>query len=32
VLVGSKSAIAIAVRNNKIQHGYTNLGDKLASK
>jgi len=31
VLVGSKSAIAIAVRNNKVQHRYTNLGAKLAS-
>ena len=29
VLVGSKSAIAIAVRNNKVQHRYTNLAAKL---
>jgi exodeoxyribonuclease V alpha subunit len=31
VLVGSKSAVAIPVRNNKVQHRYTNLGAKLAS-
>ena len=31
VLVGSKSAIAIAVRNNKVQHRYTNLAARLAS-
>jgi exodeoxyribonuclease V alpha subunit len=31
VLVGSKSAIAIAVRNNKVQRRYTNLAAKLAS-
>jgi len=29
VVVGSKSAIAIAVRNNKVQHRYTNLAAKL---
>ena len=31
VLVGSKSAIAIAVRNNKVQHRFTNLAARLAS-
>jgi exodeoxyribonuclease V alpha subunit len=29
VLVGSKRAIAIAVRNNKVQHRYTNLAARL---
>jgi exodeoxyribonuclease V alpha subunit len=29
VLVGSKRAIAIAVRNNKVQRRYTNLAAKL---
>ena len=31
VLVGSKSAIAITVRNNKVQRRYTNLAGRLAS-
>jgi exodeoxyribonuclease V alpha subunit len=30
VLVGSKRAVAIAVRNNKVQRRYTNLAAKLA--
>lgn len=32
VLVGGKSAIAIAVRNNKVQHRFTNLAVRLAAK
>jgi exodeoxyribonuclease V alpha subunit len=32
VLVGSKRAIAIAVRNNKVQHRYTNLASRLSAK
>jgi exodeoxyribonuclease V alpha subunit len=31
VLVGSKSAIAIAVRNNKVQRRYTNLAAGLST-
>jgi exodeoxyribonuclease V alpha subunit len=31
VLVGSKRAIAIAVRNNKVQHRYTNLAVRLSA-
>ena len=30
VLVGSKRAVAIAVRNNKVQHRYTNLASRLS--
>jgi len=30
VLVGSKRAIGIAVRNNKVQHRYTNLASRLS--
>jgi len=32
VLVGSKRAIAIAVKNNKVQHSYTNLAARLSMK
>jgi exodeoxyribonuclease V alpha subunit len=32
VLVGSKRAIAIAVRNNKVQHRYTNLAARLSTR
>jgi len=32
VLVGSKRAIAIAVKNNKVQHRYTNLAARLSMK
>jgi exodeoxyribonuclease V alpha subunit len=32
VLVGSKRAIAIAVRNNKVQHRYTKLASRLSAK
>jgi exodeoxyribonuclease V alpha subunit len=32
VLVGSKRAIAIAVKNNKVQHRYTNLAGRLSTK
>jgi exodeoxyribonuclease V alpha subunit len=31
VLVGSKRAIAIAVRNNKVQRRYTNLAARLSA-
>jgi exodeoxyribonuclease V alpha subunit len=31
VLVGSRKAMAIAIRNNKVQHRYTGLADRLAS-
>lgn len=31
VLVGSRKALAIAIRNNKVQHRYTGLADRLAS-
>jgi exodeoxyribonuclease V alpha subunit len=30
VLVGSRKAMAIAIRNNKVQHRYTSLADRLA--
>jgi exodeoxyribonuclease V alpha subunit len=30
VLVGSKRAVAIAVKNNKVQHRYTNLAARLS--
>jgi exodeoxyribonuclease V alpha subunit len=30
VLVGSRKALAIAIRNNKVQHRYTGLADRLA--
>ncbi|GAJ21761.1 unnamed protein product, partial [marine sediment metagenome] len=29
VLVGSKRAIAMAIKNDRVQHRYTNLGDRL---
>jgi exodeoxyribonuclease V alpha subunit len=32
VLVGSKRAIAIAVKNNKVQHRYTNLAGRLSAE
>jgi exodeoxyribonuclease V alpha subunit len=32
VLVGSKRAIAIAVRNNKVQHRYTKLASRLSTR
>jgi exodeoxyribonuclease V alpha subunit len=31
VLVGSKRAVAIAVKNNKVQHRYTNLTIRLSA-
>jgi exodeoxyribonuclease V alpha subunit len=31
VLIGSRKAIAIAIRNNKVQHRYTGLADRLTS-
>jgi exodeoxyribonuclease V alpha subunit len=31
VLVGSRKALAIAIRNNKVQHRYTGLADRLNS-
>jgi exodeoxyribonuclease V alpha subunit len=32
VLIGSKRAMAIAARNNRVQHRYTSLAVRLASK
>ncbi|MDD4924744.1 MAG: ATP-dependent RecD-like DNA helicase [Dehalococcoidales bacterium] len=31
ILVGSRKAMAIAIRNNKVQHRYTGLADRLAA-